>query len=231
MIQAVSSAPQRARSREQRENTRREILAAADSFLRESPYRELSVDVVMAQTSLTRTAFYRHFDDVTDLVLRLLAEAGGQLFSVAEHWGSIASGAEDPAAAHEGLARIVEFFVKQGPLVRAIAEAAATDEQIEQAYLGALESFIEITRQVLDRRVEAGLLKVPDTRALARALNLMNQAYLLDAFGREPNVDPEVALATLETIWVRVAGPGAGRTGSASASASAGARAGRTAES
>ncbi len=50
IIFAVSSAPQRARSREQRENTRREILAAADSFLRESPYRELSVDVVIAQT-------------------------------------------------------------------------------------------------------------------------------------------------------------------------------------
>jgi hypothetical protein len=52
-------------------------------------------------------------------------------------------------------------------------------------------------------------------------LNLMNQAYLLDAFGREPRVDPEVALATLETIWVRVAGPGAGTAG-ASASQTAG---------
>jgi hypothetical protein len=147
----------------------------------------------------------------------LLAEAGGELFSVAEHWGSIAAGAEDPDTAHEGLARIVDFFVKQGPLVRAIAEAAATDEQIERAYLGALESFIEITRQVLDRRVEARLLEVPDTRALARAMNLMNQAYLLDAFGREPRVDPEVALATLETIWVRVAGPGARATVSGTA--------------
>ena len=210
MIAGVSSAGQRARSREQRENTRREILAAADRFLRESPYRDLSVEVVMAQTDLTRTAFYRHFDDTTDLVLRLLAETGQDLYSVAEAWGKVAADAADPAAAHEGLARVVDFFVKQGPLVRAIAEAAATDEQIEQAYRGALEGFMDMTRQVLDKRVEAGLLRVPDTQALARALNLMNQAYLLDAFGREPQVDPEVALATLETIWFRVAGPGAG---------------------
>ena len=211
MIRSVSSAPQRVRIREQRENTRRDILAAANGFLRERPYRELSVDVVMAQTGLSRTAFYRHFDDVTELVLLLLAEAGQDLYAVAQQWGAIASGAEDPAAAHDGLAQIVDFFVRQGPLVRAIAEAAATDEQIERAYQGALESFIEITRQILDRRVAAGLLQVPDTRALARALNLMNQAYLLDAFGREPRVDPEVALATLETIWVRVAGPGGAR--------------------
>ena len=207
IIRFVSSAPQRVRSREQRENTRRDILAAANRFLRERPYRELSVDVVMAQTGLSRTAFYRHFDDVTELVLLLLAEGGRDLYAVAQQWGAIASGAEDPAAAHDGLAQIVDFFVRQGPLVRAIAEAAATDEQIERAYHGALESFIEITRQILDRRVAAGLLQVPDTRALARALNLMNQAYLLDAFGREPRVDPKVALATLETIWVRVAGP------------------------
>jgi AcrR family transcriptional regulator len=208
----VSTSSQRARNREQRETTRREILAAADRFLRERPYRELSVDVVMAQTSLTRTAFYRHFDDVTDLVLRLLAETGGDLLVVAEKWGDAASAADDPTAAREGLARTVDFFVRQGPLVRAIAEAAATDEQIEGAYNAALDGFVEITRQALDRRVEAGLLTAPDTRALARALNLMNQAYLLDAFGREPRVDPEVALATLETIWVRVAGPGARAT-------------------
>jgi hypothetical protein len=49
-------------------------------------------------------------------------------------------------------------------------------------------------------------LAVPDTRALALALNLMNEAYLLHEFGREPFGDPDVALATLETVWVRAAG-------------------------
>ena len=78
----MSSPAQRARQREQRERTRRQILAAADQFLRERPYRELSVEVVMAQTGLTRTAFYRHFDDVTDLVLQLLEEIGHDLYAV-----------------------------------------------------------------------------------------------------------------------------------------------------
>ena len=67
MIRAVSTAAQRARHRDQRETTRRDILAAADRFLRERPYRELSIEVVMEGTGLTRTAFYRHFDDMADL--------------------------------------------------------------------------------------------------------------------------------------------------------------------
>lgn len=204
----MSSPAQRVRQREHREATRDQILSAADRLLRERPYRELSVELVMAQTGLTRTAFYRHFDDVTDLVLRLLNEIGADLFAVAERWDS-GVGSEYPTAAHAGLSGVVYFFVRHGPLVRAIAEAAVTDEQIEGAYRAALEGFIDLTTQAMDRLVERGELHVPDTRALARALNLMNEAYLLQEFGREPPADPKVALATLETVWLRVLGPGA----------------------
>ncbi len=206
MISVVSSAAQRLRHREQRETTRREILAAAERFLRESPYRELSVDIVMAQTGLTRTAFYRHFDDIPDLVLRLLSQVGRELYEVAERWGETA-GANYPDPARRALAGIVDFFARNGALVRAVAEAAASDERIERAYQTSIETFIEMTTRAFDRMVAEGQLDVPDTRALAKALNLMNEAYLLQEFGRQGEGDPEVALATLETVWLRVAAP------------------------
>jgi TetR/AcrR family transcriptional regulator, ethionamide resistance regulator len=209
MIARVSSASQRLRHREQRESTRREILIAADRILRDGPYRELSVETVMAQTGLTRTAFYRHFDDVTDLVLRLFADVGRELYVVGERW-MCGAGEDYPTAALEGLAGIVDFFVEHGPLVRAITEAAATDEQIERAYRASIETFIDMTAQALDRLVEAGRLQVSHTHALAQALTLMNEAYLLEEFGRAPGGDPAVALQTLQTIWIRVAGPQAG---------------------
>jgi TetR/AcrR family transcriptional regulator, ethionamide resistance regulator len=202
----VKTPAQRAHLREQRQNTRQEILAAGDRFLRERPYRELSVEVVMAQTGLTRTAFYRHFDDVTELVLRLLADVGRELYGIAEQWRG-AAGSDYPSAAREALAGIVDFFVRHGQLVRAIAEAAATDEEIERGYRGFVEAFIEMTREALDALVARGQLQVPDTLGLARALNLMNEAYLLSEFGRDPLGDRDVALATLETVWLRSVGP------------------------
>lgn len=202
----MSTSAQRSRRREQRENTRRRILVAADAFLRERPYRELSVEVVMARTGLTRTAFYRHFDDVPDIVLRLLEDVGGELYAIADRWRQSA-GYSYPAAAHEGLSGIVDFFVRHGRLVRAVAEAAATDEQIEHGYSEFLAAFTDMIAGTLDRLVASGQLEVPHTRAMARALNLMNEAYLLDEFGREPIGDRDVALATLETIWVRAVGP------------------------
>jgi AcrR family transcriptional regulator len=200
----MSVSVQRSRRREQREQTRREILAAADEFLRERPYRELSVDILMAKTGLTRTAFYRHFDDVTELVLTLLEEVGSELRDVAVRWLSRA-GDEFGVAAQDGLAGIVSFFERNGPLVRAVSDAAATDEQIERAYLGTMNAFGEMIAQGLDKLVERGLLEPCDTRHLSRALNLMNERYLLDEFGTGSG-DPVAALATLERIWLRTVG-------------------------
>jgi TetR/AcrR family transcriptional regulator, ethionamide resistance regulator len=196
----------RKRQRENRENTRREILAAVDRFLRERPYRELSVDVVMAQIGLTRTAFYRHFDDLPDVLLRLLAEVGAELYVIGDDWRARA-GLDYPLAAHEALAAVVDFFTRHGPLVRAFAEAASTDEKIEQGYEAFADTFTKMIAQGLDTLVERGQLQVPDTASLALALSLMNEAYLLHEFGHEQRGDPEVVLATLETIWLRVAGP------------------------
>lgn len=206
MILPVSVTVRRNRYREQRENTRRQILDIATAFLRERPFRELSVDGLMAQTELTRTAFYRHFDDTTDLVLRLLGELTTKLVPVAERWRASA-GERYPDAAREALRAIVDFFVAEGPLVRAIVEAAGVDERIETAYREVMETFIDLTAQTLDALVAAGRLAVVDSPALARALNLMNEAYLLEEFGREPFGDPEVARATLERVWLGAAGP------------------------
>jgi AcrR family transcriptional regulator len=199
----VSYSAQRTRQREQRQNTRRAILAAAEGLLRERPYRDLSVDLVMAQTGLTRTAFYRHFDDVPSLVLRLLADVGRELYEVSERWRE--SAAEDLAgSARDALQAIVAFMLEHGRLVRAVADAATTDELIESGYRQFLDAFTSLIEEGLQALIERGQLEIPDTRAMAKALNLMNEAFLLDQFGKAPLGDPDVALQTLETIWLRV---------------------------
>jgi AcrR family transcriptional regulator len=208
----VSSAERRAADREERESTRREIMTATDRFLRERPYRELSVEALMTQAGLTREAFYAHFDDVTDLILSLLTEVGAELYAVAERWlvdaqvtqtGAVGSG----LPAHVWLRAIVEFFARNGPLVGAISEAATTDERIERAYNGFLDRYTELTAIGLEYMIRQGLIEPLDPWPVARALNLMNERYLLSEFGRGSDGDPELALTTLETIWVRALAP------------------------
>ena len=65
MIGSVQVEPRR--RRRGRRDSEREILEAAERVLRERPFRELTVDDLMAATSQSRTAFYRHFTDRQDL--------------------------------------------------------------------------------------------------------------------------------------------------------------------
>jgi AcrR family transcriptional regulator len=193
---------QRTRRREQRENTRREILAAAERFLRERPYRELSVEEMMADTGLTRTSFYRHFDDLASLVLAVLQDVGNELYEVAQRW--VRSSSNGELAAREGLEGIVDFFARHGPLLRAIAEAAHHDDEIERVYGGYLKMFDELVERALSELLAAGKVSGLDAHETARALNHMNERYLLDSFGRKPAADRERVLETLTTIWRRV---------------------------
>ena len=106
-----------------------------------------------------------------------------------KRWADTA-GVGYPTPGREGLAGMIDFYVRNGPLIRAIAEAAVTDERIELAYRGSIDRFIEVTTGALERMAGQGLLKVPDPRALARAMTIMNTAYLLAEFGRDPQGDP-----------------------------------------
>jgi TetR/AcrR family transcriptional regulator, ethionamide resistance regulator len=131
-------------------------------FLRQHPFREMSFDAVMGQTQLARTAVYRHFDDVTELVQQLLGEVGGELYVIAKK--SNASSDEDFAAAtHEGLTEIAQFFQQHGPLVQAVSDAARTDERVESSYNAMLEAYDSLIASGLDAMIADGRLEPCDT--------------------------------------------------------------------
>jgi AcrR family transcriptional regulator len=205
----MSVAAQRTKRRQLREETRRQILDAAQAFLREQSFRELSVDALMSRTGHTRTVFYRHFDDIPSLVLALMTDVGSELVEVAGQWAQ--TDRVSPEEARERLALFVDFYVRNGPLVRAVAEAAHHDDAVEQAYTGMVESFIALTARAIQARVDRGELAPLDAPEIARALVWMLNRYLDDALGREDGTDPERVLETVWTIWTRTLFPGADR--------------------
>ena len=201
----MTVATQRTRRRQQREETRRAILTAAEEFLRERSFRELSVDALMSRTGLTRTVFYRHFDDIPSLVLALLQEVGGELVAVAEQWSRTERVSAEEA--RERLSMFVGFHVRHGRLVRAVEEAVHHDEIVEQAHTALVEQFIAITTRTIQRRIDAGEIEPVDAPEVARALVRMLNGYLGDTFGRGERIPPERALDTVWTIWTRTLFP------------------------
>src|SRR5262245_35226792 len=74
------------RRRRTPEVAEREIVAAAQQFLRERPFRELTVDEVMRRTDLSRPSFYVYFRDRHQLLLRVVEDIGADLFRQSDLW-------------------------------------------------------------------------------------------------------------------------------------------------
>ncbi len=192
---------QRTRRRQQREETRQQILNAALEFLEDHSFREMSVEALMTRTGHTRTVFYRHFEDVPALLLALIAEIGGELVAVGEAWS--AAGQADPTEARRRLELFVAFYVRHGRVARAVAEAAHHDPVIHQAYAAMVEGFVTMTAEAMQDRIDRGMLEPLDVGETARALVLMANAYLADRLGGPDRADPARVLETVATIWTR----------------------------
>jgi hypothetical protein len=98
----------------------------------------------------------------------------------------------------------VEVWDRHGPLMRAIIDAWSYDEEIDDAYRSARDSWIDLSAQLLARDVEAGRLAPVNTTELARALTVLNEAYLMETLGRVPRpAEPHEVLETLLLVWTR----------------------------
>lgn len=194
-----TAAPRRRRSPEEAE---REILEAAETFLKEKPFRELTVEEVMARTGLSRPAFYAYFRDRYGLVTRILERVGTELFEIDRGWLE-GGGGDSRLKVRETLEVGAAFFARRGPLLRAVADAAGNDPEIERLYrFGLIERFAQaVAARIRKGSTEGEMSAVLDPDAVGLALVLMTERYLLDTVSRGPEVDPEPVVEALTAIW------------------------------
>jgi AcrR family transcriptional regulator len=196
---APSPAGRRVQARHSRQESRERIVAAANELVRNRSYEELSVGAVMERAGFGRTIFYRHFDDLGDLLVRASRDAIEDLYEAQRPLGAAVSrDAEDVVG--EAIERAVAVWGRHGPLLRAVVEAAASDPEVAAGVRAMRRQFDRLVEQALRERGA----RFADPAETARALNRLNEAYLLDAFGREPRVSTETAVQTLTEIWLGV---------------------------
>jgi AcrR family transcriptional regulator len=188
------------RARHDPRETEREILEAAEALLRERPFREITVEQIMSATELKRPAFYVHFRDRHDLVLRVVAHIGDELLAVARRW---LDGAHQPVEdARAALAGVAAVYAEHGQVLRALSDAAGSDAQVEAAYRTLVQTFIDATARRIREDQAAGLIGQTDADETARALVWLNERYLSEALGRPPQADPAAVVEVLHRIWI-----------------------------
>jgi AcrR family transcriptional regulator len=182
------------------ERTRTAILNAALDFIWSRPFREMTVNELMASTSVSRAAFYQYFNDLHDVMEYLLKILQEEILNVDEPW---IMGVGDPVnLLRETLSGLVDVCYDRGPFLRAFTDAATTDARIEEAWLGFLSGFDDVGTAVIEADQKQGLIPVFDAYPVMFALNRLNAYTLIHAFGQHPRKQKKPVLESLERTWI-----------------------------
>jgi AcrR family transcriptional regulator len=182
------------------ERTRAAILDAALEFIWSHPFRDMTVNALMASTGLSRSAFYQYFNDLHDLMDTLLSMLNEEVLAVTGPWFE---GTGDPIALlNDSLAGVVDVCYRLGPILRATENASATDKQLEKAWALFVKQFDDAVTLRIEADQEQGLIPNLDAHTMAIALNRLNVYMFIQAFGQRPRSKPEPVREALARIWI-----------------------------
>jgi TetR/AcrR family transcriptional regulator, ethionamide resistance regulator len=198
------AAPEQRRRRRSPEEAEAEILDAAERLLKTRALHELTVRAVMAETTLSRNAFYVYFRDRYDLVGRVVRRLRKELNeTLAEFLDPETDYATSGRRALESAARM---YIEYGPILRSLEQAARTNKRAARAW----ESFTRPAYEGILARLkeEVGVRGVGDSdpEQLVHTLLTMTRASFFElADQKKPDVDRLVD--ALQRIWRRALFP------------------------
>jgi TetR/AcrR family transcriptional regulator, ethionamide resistance regulator len=185
------------------DDARREILDAAEALLSERPFRELSVDDLMARTGMTRSSFYHYFRSLDEVAIALMRRVQGEMMDAASPWLRAVHDDDPPAAVGRGIQETARVYARHGLVLAAIHEASFHYEAVQRAWRdGILEDWIRTVAAQLRAQRERGTTCVADPEEIARALLLMNTAVFVERLGKQRADPPEAVAETLAEIWI-----------------------------
>ncbi len=194
------------------ERTRLAIINAALEFLSTHPFRDLTVAQLMSLAGTSRSAFYQYFEDLHDLMEKLLRGLEEDIFQVAAPWFQ---GDGDPIPMlEETMAGLVQLCYRQGSILRAVADAAPQDERLEHVWLEFLNDFDDAVTDRIEQHQASGLIEPFDARPVAIALNRMDASLLIHHFGRRPRSQQQPVREVIVRIWTSTLYPELSREGS-----------------
>jgi AcrR family transcriptional regulator len=199
---------------ESQARARRAILEAAEAILTEEGMPGLSVSAIMRRAGISRTAFYRRFDDVYGVVAAVLERITGELVAASGDWFRDRIGS--PEVIHGNLLSFGRAFEPYGPMLDAIRVAASLDEGIGTLWAGLVQAFRDATEAAIRRDQAAGVVDGGlDAAGAAVALTWMGEQASLDLMGRRASGGPEAYAGLLTPVWTRtlfgIGGDAAGR--------------------
>jgi AcrR family transcriptional regulator len=182
------------------DKTRQAILDAALKYLWTHPYRDLTVNELMAIAGSSRSAFYRYYEDLPAMMEHLLNDFKEKIMTATSAW---LTGEGDPISLlKDALGNMVEVSYQYGPILRAVLDASPMNDRLEKAWTSFAIGFDDAVTHQIEHQQKAGLIKPFDARPVATALNRMNSEMVSHHFGHSPRGSQTEVRDAIIRVWV-----------------------------
>ncbi len=187
---------------EQRRDERQELLLhTVEQLLADRGFRDLTITDVMTEAALPRTAFYRAFSDLESVLLLGIVRVSEELGEATAIW---LNDVTDPVGSLRPAAgALIDVYRRHGRLLLALSEAAAGAPAVKAAWQASITGFIDLATMRIEALVSSGHTALDHPRETAAALVWMTERFLLESYGRGPDLPDGTAAEVLELVWRR----------------------------
>lgn len=188
----------RTRDDPRRAETERAFLRATEELLDEgASFADLNVSRIAARAGRTRTAFYAHFADRRELLVRLVGELGAELYAAT---GDFWTGPADRDAITTTIGELLAIFRRHATLLRALVEASGYDEEIAAFWN---EDVVGRFLRAAGERLERDGRPAEEARATALALVWMTERTAYRQVLADTGIGDAAVVRSLTDIWDR----------------------------
>jgi AcrR family transcriptional regulator len=192
--------------RRRRAEVEQRIADATTDLLGEGrSFADLGVGEIAARAGIARSAFYGHYADKRELIIRLAEEYTADF---AQHIRAHMS--EPVDTPRESLTPVVrlaaEIYTGQPHLTRAVSEAAGYDEVVREWFDRQVDGVVAVARRQLEYEQSKGHLPGLDPGVAAYALTWMVDATFRQELVAHQRFDPESLIDTVVTLILRATG-------------------------
>jgi len=186
-----------------RAETEAAVLEAVERLLRDGAgFTELSVQRIAAEAGIARSTFYLCFRDKSDVLLRLTSTLKDDIFAMGAQWNPVG-----PGGGVDGLAELysrqLAYYRDRAPIMAAITEVTAYDEEFREANVRSIRRFAQRITGRLRKERDAGRLSAGVDPAVAGQVLAWSgeQVIARQVSIGDPANDQKVARELAESQW------------------------------
>ena len=172
-------------------------------------FADLSVGEIATRAGIARSAFYNHYADKRELIIRLAERHSKR---VAEHMAAFTIG--DLIAPKEQVTAMLRVtasaYTSEPHLARALFEAASYDDVVRSWWDRHVDGIVAVGRSQLEFEQRRGRLPGSDVGAAAFAIHWMIHETFNQELVQHQRLDPEVVIETVAALILRVIGAESG---------------------